>query len=55
VAALGKKNVGGLDIAVNDAFGVCRVQCFRDFDCYGQEFIDRQRLAGDAMFQGRTF
>ncbi len=55
MAAIGDKNVGGLDIAVNNSLGVCCIQRLRDFDCEVQEFVKRQRPAGDAMFQRGSF
>src|SRR5579862_129551 len=52
VAAVGDKNIGGLDVAVNDAFGVSGVQGVRDFDSQAQEHLGIERAATDAMAEG---
>ena len=39
VAALGDENIGGLDVAVNDAFGVRGVERVGDFDGESEEVV----------------
>ena len=39
VAALGHKNIRGLDVTVNDALGVCGVQSIGHVNCDSQECI----------------
>ena len=51
VAALGDENIGGLDVAVDDSFGVRGVESVGDFDGEIQENVGLQRLARDAMLQ----
>ena len=49
--ALGDKYVCGLDVAVDDSFGVRRIQCVRNLNPQLQHFLKRERLAGNAMLQ----
>ena len=51
VAALGDENIGGLDVAVNDAFGVRGVERVGDFDGEREQVFDVQRAAGDAVLE----
>ncbi len=51
VAAFGDKNIGGLDVAVNDVFGVRSVERVGDFDCESQEVFDVHGAAVDAVLE----
>ena len=51
VAALGDENIGGLDVAVNDAFGVRGVERVGDFDGESEQVLDIHGPAGDAVLQ----
>ena len=51
VTALGDENVGGLDVAVNDAFGVRGVEPVGNLDGQLEDRFDFHRTAGDAMLQ----
>jgi hypothetical protein len=52
VATLGHKNVGGLDVAVDDAFGVGGVESFSDLRGDAKEAIEFDWLSGDEMLKG---
>ncbi len=52
VPALRHEDVRWLDIAMNDVFSVCRVECLRNLRPQFQHLLQWQRLAVDAMFQG---
>ena len=52
VLAGGDENIGGLDVAMDDACLVRGVQSVGDFDGQRQQLPDRHRLATDAFFQG---
>lgn len=54
MSALGDKNVGGLNVAVDDSFGVRGIQSVRNLNPQLQNLLKRQRLAGNAMLQGDT-
>ncbi len=54
VAPLGNENVRRLDVTVNDAFRVRRIQRIRNVDCHMQEPLQFHRLTGDQMFQCRA-
>ena len=43
MAALDNENVGGLDVAVNDALRVRRVQCVRNLDCQVKQQVGFER------------
>ena len=49
MAALGYEDVGGLDVAVDDAFGVRRIQRVGDIDGDGQQLLRFERPPGDAV------
>ncbi len=51
VAAAGDENIGGLDVAVNDPFGVCGIQSVCDFYSQIQQLFEGQRLAFDATLE----
>ena len=51
VAALGDEDVGGLDVAVNDAFGVGGIERVGNLDGQRQNHVQFQRTPGDAMLQ----
>ena len=52
VAAWADEDVGGLDIAVNDACAVRRIQRVGDFDAERQHRVHVQTaMAGDALLQ----
>jgi hypothetical protein len=52
VTAHCNKYVGGLDIAVDDSFGVRRIQRVGNFNPPLQHLLKRKRLAGNAVLQG---
>jgi hypothetical protein len=51
VAALGDENVRGLNVAMDDAFGVRGIQSVRDIDGEGKEIFGVERMAGDAVLE----
>ena len=52
--ALGHKDIGGLDIAVNDILGVRGVERVSDLDGQREQAIEFERMAGDHMLQRRA-
>jgi hypothetical protein len=52
VASLRHEKVGGLDVAVDDAFRVRDSERISDLDCQREHSIERQRLARNAMLEG---
>ena len=44
-AAPGEENVGGLDVAMRDAFGMRGLERLGDLDPEPHQFVDRQRAA----------
>ena len=54
VSTLGHKNVGGLDVAVNDAFDVGGVQSVGNLDGQAEQNFRLDGLSGDAMLQSHT-
>src|SRR5579863_2647014 len=55
VAAFGHEDVCGLDIAVNDAFGVGGVEGVRDFDSQVEEQVQLHGTASDEVLQSLAF
>src|ERR1022692_1356212 len=51
VSALRNKNVGRLDVAMNDPFGVSRIQRVRNLDGQRQNQLGFHRSPSDAMLQ----
>src|SRR6266850_7620148 len=51
VTALGDKNVGWLDVTVNDALGVGGVERVSNFDCEGEQGFQLQRATSDAVLE----
>ncbi len=51
VAALGNKNIGGLDIAVDNALGMRGVESIGNLDGQRKEFFGFHRSPSDAMLQ----
>ena len=49
--ALCNEDVGGLDVTVDDSFGMCRAERIRDLGISLQHLIDRQRLSGNAILE----
>jgi hypothetical protein len=49
MTALGDEDVGGLDVPVDDALGVCCVKCVGDRDCDVQELFQLHRSASDGV------
>ena len=54
VSALGDENVGGLDVAMDNAFAVRGVERVGDFDGQAEQDIHFERTAGDAVLQGQA-
>ena len=54
VSALGDENVGGLDVAMDDAFAVRGVERVGDFDGQAEQDVHFQRTAGDAVLEGHA-
>ena len=54
VAALGDKNVGRLDVAMDNAFGVRRIECVGDLNRQAQQHFSFEWPAGDTMLQRHT-
>ena len=52
VAALGDENVGGLDVAVNDAFGVGGIESVGNLDTEVEEIFQIDARAGDHVLEG---
>src|SRR5262249_28072319 len=52
VAAFGNENVGGLDIAMDDALRVCSVESIGDFDANLEEHFEIERSAHDDVLEG---
>ncbi len=55
LAALDEKNIRGLDVAMDDAFGVRGVEAIRDLNAGVQQLGDLDGLAVDAMFERLAF
>src|ERR1700757_2009789 len=51
VAALGDKNIGGLDVAMDDALGVSGIEGVGNFDGNIEDALQIHRAAVDEMFQ----
>ena len=51
VAAADDKNVGGLDVAMDDSFGVSGIQSIGNLNRQSKEDIHLNRLSVDAMLQ----
>ena len=55
LAALGDENIRGLDIAVNDAFGVRGFERVGDLDAEIEKLLGLERAAFDAMLERFAF
>ena len=53
--ALSDENVGGLDVAVNDAFGVSGIEGIGDLDGEVEQTIELHGLAVDCALEGLAF
>ena len=51
VAALGDEEIGGLDVAMDDAGFVCGIEGVGDFDGEREDGVEIERALGDAMLQ----
>jgi hypothetical protein len=51
----GDKNIGGLDVAMNDAFCMRGVERVGNLDSEVEHLVERERLLSDAMFQRLAF
>jgi len=51
----GDENVGGLDVAVNDAFGVGGIKGVGDVDGEGEKSFEIEGTVGDGVFEGFAF
>src|SRR5262249_22662369 len=54
LAVFRDENVGGGDVAMDDALGVCSVDPFCNLDGHAQKSFDSHRLASDTVLQGRS-
>ena len=54
-AAIGDKHVGGLDVAMNDAFFVRGIEGVGDLNAESDRSRNRQRAAGEHFFQRLAF
>jgi len=54
VAFFDDENVGGLDVPVDDAFGVSGVEAFGDFDSEVEEAVEVHGLIVDDVLQGEA-
>ena len=55
LSAIGYKNIGRLDVAMNDSFGMSRIQCIGNFDGKIHHFIDLHRLSANRVLEGFSF
>jgi hypothetical protein len=55
VPALSYKDVGRLDVSMNDPLAVCDAECVRHLTPPFKHLLERQRLAGNPMFQRGAF
>ena len=51
MTTLGDENVRGFNVAVNDAFGMCRIESIGNFDGERENRVRVQRTIADAMLQ----
>ena len=51
MTTLGDKDVGGLDVAMDNAFAVCGIEGVGDLDGERKESLDVERAAGNAVLQ----
>ena len=51
----GDEDVGGLDVAMDDAFGMRRIEGVRDLDPEANDLFDIDRPLGDAVLECRAF
>ncbi len=54
VAALGDEDVGGLDVAMDDALGMRGIEAVGNFEGEGDDSFVIQRLAADLVLQGQA-
>ena len=54
MAALGDEDVCGLDVAVNNAFGVGRVEGVGDFDGQLEQSVGVERAPSDGVLEGQA-
>ena len=54
VPALGDENVGGLDVAMDDAFAVRGIERVGDLDGQAEQHVHFQRATGDAVLEGQA-
>ena len=54
MAAPGYEQIRGLNVAMDDAFGMGGIECVRDVDSDGDYAFQIQRMSGDQMFQRRA-
>ena len=52
---LGDENIGGLDIPMNDALGVGRVERVRDLDAQVEQLFEVERIASNGVFERLAF
>ncbi len=54
-AAMDQENIGGLDVAVDDSFGVSGIEAVGDLNAEIQKFADGELFFADASLQGLAF
>jgi hypothetical protein len=54
VPPFGDKNVGRLDVAMDDAFGMGSIERVGDFNCEAEQHFGLDGFAGNSMLEGRT-
>ena len=51
MAAVGDEDIGGLDVAMNDALRVSGIERIGNFDCESEGRFGFERMAGNSLLQ----